>query len=132
MSSPLFACSSSRKSALSLSTKLDFASSVSTKPASSSKKRASSVSTKQASSVSTKQALLNDRVAIRRSSAQLHKTMEAKAKENALENMAMLSAATRLLAAQKDKPKSERLHSTKVVDIINEEFKSTLNSLTVR
>ena len=43
-----------------------------------------------------------------------------------------MSAAPRLLVAQKDKPESERLRSTKVVEILNEEFKSTLNSSTVR
>jgi hypothetical protein len=48
LSSPSFACSSSKKSASSLSTKPDFASSLSTKPASSSKKPSSSVSTKPA------------------------------------------------------------------------------------
>jgi hypothetical protein len=50
----------------------------------------------------------NCRLAIRKSSAYLHKKMESKAKENSLENAAM-SAATRLLAAQKEKPKSECL-----------------------
>jgi hypothetical protein len=121
-SSPLFSSSLSRKFASSLSTKLNSASSVSTKLASSSKKPTLSVFRKQA--------LSNGWVEIRRSLAQLHRTMEAKAKENSLQNSAM-SPATRLLAAQKDKPKSERLDSTKVVDIINEEIKSTLNSLTI-
>ena len=86
----------------------------------------SSQSRKAASSVSK-----NGRVTIRKSSAQVHKTMEPKAKLNSLENTVM-SAATRLLAAQKNKPKSERRDSTKIVEIINDEFKSTLNCLTVR
>jgi hypothetical protein len=52
--------------------------------------------------------------------------MEAKQKETNLDSTAM-SAATRLFSAQKDKPKSERLKSTQVVEKINEEFKSNLN-----
>jgi hypothetical protein len=90
---------------------------------SSSKKTASSVSTKPASS-SKKPA-----VAIRRSSSQVHKTMEATAKECANENNAY-SAATRLLAAQKEKPESERLVSTKVAEMINEQFKANVNPAT--
>jgi hypothetical protein len=43
-----------------------------------------------------------------------------------------MSAATRLLAAQQEKPKSERLNSRQVVEIINQELKSTLNHMTVR
>jgi hypothetical protein len=90
---------------------------------------ASSSTKKSDSSASTKPAQVGP--SIRKSSTQLHRTMEAKAKENSLEDTAM-SAATWLLATQKDKPKSERLDSTKVVQKINEEFKSTLNSSTVR
>jgi hypothetical protein len=56
--------------------------------------------------------------------------MEAKAKVNALENTAM-STATRLLAAQKEKPESERLDSTKVAKRVNEQFNTTLNSVTL-
>jgi hypothetical protein len=63
--------------------------------------------------------------------AQLHKSMEAKQKEKNLDSAAM-SAATRLFSAQKDKPKSERLESTQVVAKINEEFKTNLNSSTLR
>jgi hypothetical protein len=116
--SPSFTSLSSKKSASSLSPKLDSALSLSS-------------AKKPTSSLSTNPALSNCQVAIRKSSAQLHKTMESKAKENSLKNMAM-SAATRLLAAQKEKPKSERLNSTKVVETINQEFKSTLNHTTVR
>jgi hypothetical protein len=116
--SPLFASLSSKKSASSLSPKLDSALSLSS-------------AKKPTSSLSTNPALSNCRVAMRKSSAQLHKTMESKAKLNSLENMAM-SAATRPLAAQKEKRKSERLDSTKVVEIINQEFKSTLNHTAVQ
>jgi hypothetical protein len=115
---PSFASLSSKKSASSLSPKLDSA-----LPLSSAKKPTWSLSTNPV--------LSNCRVTITKNSAQLHKTMESKAKENSLENMDM-STATRLLAAHKEKPKSERLDSTKVVEIINQEFKSTLNHTTVR
>jgi hypothetical protein len=123
-SSPLFACfwsskkfRKSKNSALFLSPKPNSALSL-------------SVSKNSALSVSTNLALSNCQVAIRKSLAQLHKSMESKAKEKSLKNKAM-SAATRLLAAQKEKPKSERLDSTKVVKTINQELKSTLNPLTV-
>jgi hypothetical protein len=106
-SSPSFACSSSRKSASSLSIKLDSAPSASTKPVSPSKKAASSLSRKPALKLDT-------------------------ATQNHVGKITAMSATTRLLAAQKDKPKSERLDSTKVVDIIIEGFKSTLDYLTIR
>ena len=57
--------------------------------------------------------------------------MEAKSKDKSPEDTAM-SAATRLLANQNDKPKSDRLNSNKVVEIINEDFKITLNYSIVR
>ena len=63
--------------------------------------------------------------------SQLQKTKEEKEKERFLEEMAMY-ADTWLLANQKYKPKSKHLDYFKVVDIINEEFKSTLKPLTVR
>ena len=92
----------------------------------------SSSNKKSALSVSRKPPPSNHgRVAIRKSSMQLHKIMEAQAKGNSREDTAM-SAATRLLADQKDKPKSERLDSTMVAGIINAEFKSTLNCSTIR
>jgi hypothetical protein len=103
--SPSFTSLSSKKSASSLSQKLDSALSLSS-------------AKKPTSSLSTNPALSNCQVAIRKSLAQLHKTMESKAKENSLDNMAM-SAATRLLAAQNEKPKSERLDPTKVIKTIN-------------
>ena len=43
-----------------------------------------------------------------------------------------MSAAIQIMVAQKDKPESERLDSTKVVDIFNEDFRSTFKYLTVR
>ena len=57
--------------------------------------------------------------------------MEAKSKDKSPEDTEM-SAATRLLANQNDKPKSDRLNSNKVVEIINEDFKRTLNYSIVR
>jgi hypothetical protein len=108
----------SKKSALCLSPKLDSALSL-------------SLAKKPTLSLSTNPALSNCQVAIRKSSAELHKTMESKAKENSLENTAM-SAATWLLAAQKEKPKSEHLDLKKIFEIINQELKSTLNPSTVR
>ncbi len=121
-SSPSLAFSLSKKYALSLSTKPNSALSLLTKPA--------SLSKKPASYVLTKPDLSNGRVAIRKSLAQPHRTMEAKANLNSLENTEM-SSATWLLATQKDKPKSERLDSTQVVTIINKEFRSKLNASTI-
>ena len=85
---------------------------------------ASSLRKKYALSVSTNIPLSNG-------SSQLHKTMEEKSKEKSLKDTAM-SYDTWLLLNQKDKPKSECLNYFKVVDIINEYFRSTLNPSTVR
>jgi hypothetical protein len=114
------ACFSSKKSASSLSTKTE-----------ESRRTPFRRSTRLSACASSVSALSNGRVNIRRSLAQLHKRMEAKQKEKNLDSAAM-SAATRLFSAQKDKPKSERLKSTQVVAKINEEFKTNLNSSTLR
>ena len=92
---------------------------------------ASSLSNKSVLYVSTKPPLSNGWVAIRKILSQLHKTKEEKANARFLEEMTM-STDTGLLANQKHKPKREHLDYFKVVDIINEEFKSTLKPLTVR
>ena len=82
-------------------------------------------------SVSKKPYLSNGLVAMRKFLTRLQKTMEEKSNENSLKDT-MMSDATRLLVAKKDNIKIVRLYSNIVVEIINEEFNSTLKYSTVR
>ena len=82
-------------------------------------------------SVSKKPYLSNGLVAMRKFLTRLQKTMEEKSNENSLKDT-MMSDATRLLANQNDKPKSDRLNYNKIVEIINEDFRINLNYSIVR